>query len=47
MRRTGVLDDHCLGQERPLGKARLLFEIAAGCGDGRRARAPAPSRVWG
>ncbi|MBC9730933.1 bifunctional helix-turn-helix transcriptional regulator/GNAT family N-acetyltransferase [Streptomyces sp. TRM68367] len=27
-RRIGVLDDHYLGQDRPLGEARLLFEIA-------------------
>lgn len=27
-RRIGVLNDHCLGQDRPLGEARLLFEIA-------------------
>jgi DNA-binding MarR family transcriptional regulator/GNAT superfamily N-acetyltransferase len=26
-RRIGVLDDHYLGQNRPLGEARLLFEI--------------------
>jgi DNA-binding MarR family transcriptional regulator/GNAT superfamily N-acetyltransferase len=26
-RRIGVLDDHYLGQDRPLGEARLLFEI--------------------
>jgi DNA-binding MarR family transcriptional regulator/ribosomal protein S18 acetylase RimI-like enzyme len=29
-RRIGVLDDHYLGQDRPLGEARLLFEIGAG-----------------
>jgi DNA-binding MarR family transcriptional regulator/N-acetylglutamate synthase-like GNAT family acetyltransferase len=29
-RRIGVLDDHYLGQDRPLGEARLLFEIAEG-----------------
>ncbi|MEU3252781.1 helix-turn-helix domain-containing GNAT family N-acetyltransferase [Streptomyces sp. NPDC006997] len=29
-RRIGVLDDHYLGQDRPLGEARLLFEIAGG-----------------
>ncbi|WP_030930167.1 helix-turn-helix domain-containing GNAT family N-acetyltransferase [Streptomyces sp. NRRL S-646] len=27
-RRIGALDDHYLGQDRPLGEARLLFEIA-------------------
>ncbi|MBQ1090203.1 MarR family transcriptional regulator [Streptomyces sp. B93] len=27
-RRIGVLDDHYLGRDRPLGEARLLFEIA-------------------
>ncbi|MFC7013078.1 GNAT family N-acetyltransferase [Streptomyces viridiviolaceus] len=32
-RRIGVLDDHYLGQDRPLGEARLLFEIA-GSGSG-------------
>ncbi|MFI1365952.1 GNAT family N-acetyltransferase [Streptomyces griseochromogenes] len=29
-RRIGALDDHYLGQDRPLGEARLLFEIADG-----------------
>lgn len=29
-RRIGVLDDHYLGQNRPLGEARLLFEIGDG-----------------
>nr|WP_151477125.1 bifunctional helix-turn-helix transcriptional regulator/GNAT family N-acetyltransferase [Streptomyces albicerus] len=29
-RRIGVLDDHYLGQNRPLGEARLLFEIGTG-----------------
>ncbi|MFE6482887.1 GNAT family N-acetyltransferase [Streptomyces sp. NPDC057757] len=29
-RRIGVLDDHYLGQDRPLGEARLLFEIGNG-----------------
>ncbi|WP_307834326.1 bifunctional helix-turn-helix transcriptional regulator/GNAT family N-acetyltransferase [Paractinoplanes lichenicola] len=29
-RRLGVLTDHYLGQGRPLGEARLLFEIGAG-----------------
>ncbi|MEU5364709.1 helix-turn-helix domain-containing GNAT family N-acetyltransferase [Streptomyces sp. NPDC005925] len=29
-RRIGVLDDHYLGQDRPLGEARLLFEICRG-----------------
>ncbi|MBQ0846964.1 MarR family transcriptional regulator/GNAT family N-acetyltransferase [Streptomyces sp. BH-SS-21] len=29
-RRIGVLDDHYLGQDRPLGEARLLYEIGAG-----------------
>ncbi|MET9833127.1 bifunctional helix-turn-helix transcriptional regulator/GNAT family N-acetyltransferase [Streptomyces sp. NPDC006385] len=32
-RRIGVLDDHYLGQNRPLGEARLLFEISK-CADG-------------
>ncbi|WP_328501887.1 bifunctional helix-turn-helix transcriptional regulator/GNAT family N-acetyltransferase [Streptomyces sp. NBC_00457] len=27
-RRIGALDDHYLGQDRPLGEARLLFEIS-------------------
>lgn len=34
-RRIGALDDHYLGQDRPLGEARLLFEI----GDGTSLRA--------
>ncbi|MFC7533149.1 GNAT family N-acetyltransferase [Actinoplanes sp. GCM10030250] len=29
--RLGILTDHYLGQQRPLGQARLLFEIGAGC----------------
>ncbi|MET9042356.1 bifunctional helix-turn-helix transcriptional regulator/GNAT family N-acetyltransferase [Streptomyces sp. NPDC004362] len=29
-RRIGVLDDHYLGQDRPLGQARLLYEIGDG-----------------
>nr|WP_248002057.1 helix-turn-helix domain-containing protein [Streptomyces sp. RPA4-2] len=29
-RRIGVLDDRYLGQDRPLGEARLLFEIGSG-----------------
>lgn len=29
-RRIGALDDHYLGQDRPLGEARLLFEIGEG-----------------
>ncbi|MFD1661991.1 GNAT family N-acetyltransferase [Streptomyces caeni] len=29
-RRIGVLDDHYLGQDRPLGEARLLYEIGDG-----------------
>ncbi|KMS67512.1 transcriptional regulator [Streptomyces viridochromogenes] len=29
-RRIGVLDDHYVGQDRPLGEARLLFEIGDG-----------------
>ncbi|GHH13071.1 bifunctional helix-turn-helix transcriptional regulator/GNAT family N-acetyltransferase [Streptomyces lanatus] len=29
-RRIGVLDDHYLGQDRPLGEARLLFEVGDG-----------------
>ncbi|MGP4084677.1 GNAT family N-acetyltransferase [Streptomyces sp. KR55] len=31
-RRIGALNDHYLGQDRPLGEARLLFEIAAAGG---------------
>jgi DNA-binding MarR family transcriptional regulator/ribosomal protein S18 acetylase RimI-like enzyme len=27
-RRIGALNDRCLGQDRPLGEARLLFEVA-------------------
>jgi DNA-binding MarR family transcriptional regulator/GNAT superfamily N-acetyltransferase len=30
-RRLGVLTDRYLGQDRPLGQARLLFEIGGGC----------------
>ncbi|MCM4081536.1 bifunctional helix-turn-helix transcriptional regulator/GNAT family N-acetyltransferase [Paractinoplanes hotanensis] len=30
--RLGVLNDHYLGQRRPLGEARLLFEIGDGAG---------------
>ena len=35
-RRIGALDDQYLGQDRPLGEARLLFEIgeAAKAGGG-------------
>lgn len=33
-RRIGALDDHYLGQDRPLGEARLLFEIGE-VGEGR------------
>ncbi|MEU9332157.1 helix-turn-helix domain-containing GNAT family N-acetyltransferase [Streptomyces sp. NPDC048290] len=33
-RRIGALDDHYLGQDRPLGEARLLFEIGDGDGNG-------------
>ncbi|MFI8240858.1 GNAT family N-acetyltransferase [Streptomyces sp. NPDC085866] len=29
-RRIGALDDHYLGQDRPLGEARLVFEIGEG-----------------
>src|SRR3954447_5956139 len=29
-RRIGVLDDRYLGQDRPLGEARLLYEIGDG-----------------
>ncbi|MEU9171803.1 bifunctional helix-turn-helix transcriptional regulator/GNAT family N-acetyltransferase [Streptomyces sp. NPDC048420] len=29
-RRVGALDEHYLGQDRPLGEARLLFEIGEG-----------------
>src|ERR687890_2356921 len=29
--RVGALDDHFLGLDRPLGEARLLWEIADGC----------------
>ncbi|MBT2421447.1 GNAT family N-acetyltransferase [Streptomyces sp. ISL-22] len=36
-RRIGVLDDHYLGQNRPLGEARLLFEISE-CADGASLR---------
>lgn len=36
-RRIGALDDHYLGQNRPLGEARLLFEIAE-AGDGASLR---------
>ncbi|MEU6279020.1 helix-turn-helix domain-containing GNAT family N-acetyltransferase [Streptomyces sp. NPDC047028] len=31
-RRIGALDEHYLGQDRPLGEARLLFEIGEGTG---------------
>ncbi|WP_129307290.1 helix-turn-helix domain-containing GNAT family N-acetyltransferase [Streptomyces sp. L2] len=31
-RRIGALDEHYLGQDRPLGEARLLFEIGEGAG---------------
>jgi ribosomal protein S18 acetylase RimI-like enzyme/DNA-binding MarR family transcriptional regulator len=39
-RRIGALDDHYLGQDRPLGEARLLFEIGEGAegGDGASLR---------
>lgn len=33
-RRIGALDEHYLGQDRPLGEARLLFEIGTFGGDG-------------
>ena len=36
--RIGVLTDRYLGQPRPLGEARLLFEIGAGGADVRRPR---------
>ena len=36
-RRIGALDDHYLGQDRPLGEARLLFEISE-AGDGASLR---------
>src|SRR6476619_7734699 len=28
--RAGVLDDHFLGRDRPLGESRLLYEIGPG-----------------
>ena len=43
--RVGALDDHYLARDRPLGEARLLWEIgAAGC-DVRRAAGPARPRL--
>jgi hypothetical protein len=27
MQRAGVLDDHFLGRDRPMGESRLLYEI--------------------
>lgn len=41
-RRIGALDDHYLGQDRPLGEARLLFEI----GEGSRCASSGPGSVW-
>ncbi|WP_406374138.1 helix-turn-helix domain-containing GNAT family N-acetyltransferase [Streptomyces sp. NBC_00647] len=38
-RRIGVLDDHYLGQDRPLGEARLLFEIGGAGASLRELRA--------
>lgn len=40
-RRIGALDDHYLGQDRPLGEARLLFEIAE-----NRGRTSCASCAW-
>ncbi|WP_217176893.1 helix-turn-helix domain-containing GNAT family N-acetyltransferase [Streptomyces sp. AC495_CC817] len=37
-RRIGALDDHYLGQDRPLGEARLLFEIGEVGGIGESGR---------
>ena len=36
--RTGALDDHFLGRDRPLGESRLLFEIGAAGTDIRELR---------
>jgi DNA-binding MarR family transcriptional regulator/GNAT superfamily N-acetyltransferase len=36
--RAGVLDDHFLGRDRPLGESRLLYEIGAGGADLRDLR---------
>jgi DNA-binding MarR family transcriptional regulator len=36
--RVGVLHDHYLGRERPIGEARLLWEIGEGGSDVRRLR---------
>ena len=36
--RIGALDDRYLSRDRPLGEARLLWEIARGCGDLRDLR---------
>src|SRR4051794_41671854 len=37
--RVGALDDHFAGLDRPLGEARLLWEIGAGDSDVRSLRA--------
>src|SRR5215213_7096238 len=37
--RVGALDDHFLARDRPLGEARLLWEIGAGGCDVRELRA--------
>src|SRR3954465_8136526 len=37
--RVGALDDHFAGLDRPLGEARLLWEIGAGESDVRTLRA--------
>src|SRR6202022_3075596 len=36
--RVGALDDRFLGRSRPLGEARLLWEIGSGGGEGRLLR---------
>jgi Uncharacterized membrane-associated protein/domain len=36
--RAGVLDDHFLGRDRPLGESRLLYEIGSGGADLRDLR---------
>ncbi len=36
--RSGALDDHFLGRDRPLGESRLLYEIGAGGADLRELR---------
>src|SRR5689334_6411285 len=37
--RVGALDDHFLGRDRPLGEARVLWEIGVGGSDLRTLRA--------